>query len=65
MSRTNERTKFWAILAIVNIAAIVYPISLDTNAESSDQQMMALLVLVGKGLVLAVVDGVSAVIAYA
>jgi hypothetical protein len=65
MSRNNQRTKFWTILAIFNIVAIVYPISLYTNAEGSDQQISALLVLVGIGFMLAVVDAVSALIAYA
>ena len=65
MSRNNQRTKFWTILAIFNIVGIVYPISLYTNAETSDQQISALLVLVGIGLVLAVVDAASALIAYA
>jgi len=65
VSRNNQRTKFWTILAIFNIVGIVYPISLYTNAETSDQQISALLVLVGIGLVLAVVDAASALIAYA
>jgi hypothetical protein len=64
MRRTNQRTKFWTILAIINIAAIAYPISLYNNAEGGDQQISALLVLVGTGLVLAVVDAVSALMAY-
>lgn len=64
MNRTNQRTKFWTILAIINIAAIAYPILLYTNAESGDNQISALLALVGTGLVLAVVDAVSALIAY-
>jgi len=64
MSRTSQRTRFWTILAIVNIVAIAYPISLYTNAESSDNQISALLVLVGTALVLAVVDAMSALMAY-
>lgn len=46
------------------IATIAYPISLYTNAETSDNQISALLILVGTGLVLAVVDAVSALMAY-
>jgi len=64
MSRTNQRPTFWTILAIVNIAAIAYPISLYNNADSGDQQISALLALVGTGLVLAVVDAVSALMAF-
>jgi hypothetical protein len=64
MSRTNQRTKFWTILAIINVAAFAYPINLFTNADSTDTQISALLVLVGTGFVLAVVDAVSALMAY-
>ena len=65
MSRSNQETKFWTILVVVNIAAIIYPINLYTNNQGTDQQITAVLVLVGTGFVLAVVDAVSALIAYA
>jgi hypothetical protein len=64
MSRPKQKTKFWAILFLVNLAGIVYPISLCTNAESIEQQISALLVVVGTGLVLAAVDAACALIAY-
>jgi hypothetical protein len=64
MSRNKQRTKFWAIMAIVNIGAILCPMSLYTGAETIDQEISGLLLLVGTALVLAVVDAVSALIAY-
>jgi hypothetical protein len=64
MNRISQRTKFWTILAVVNFATIVYLLSLYTNAENADQQISALLALVGAGLVLAVVDAVSALMVY-
>jgi len=64
MSRNKQRTKSWAIVAIVNIAAILYPMNRYSSAGTIEQQISGLLLLVGTALVLAVVDTVSALIAY-
>lgn len=64
MSQPNQKAKFWAILMLINIAVIVYPINLYTNADSNEQEISALVVLVGTGFVMAIIDAVCALMAY-
>ena len=64
MQRSNHKLKFWTVLAIVNIAAIVYPMNLYANAEGNDQQGFAVVILLGIIFLLAIVDLVSAIVAY-
>src|SRR5271166_649455 len=60
----TQKTRFWVILAIINIAAMIYPVSLYAQADSNDTQLFAALVLVGVGFLLAITDTVSAVVTY-
>ncbi len=60
----NQRTRFWVILALVNIAAMIYPVSLYAQADSSDTQLYGALVLVGVAVLLVVTDTVSALLVY-
>ena len=55
--------EFWAVLATLNVLALMYPIKLLVRANSVDQNLFAICVLVGSLFLLPVVDAVSIVIA--
>ncbi|MGA3128205.1 MAG: hypothetical protein ABSD13_16005 [Candidatus Korobacteraceae bacterium] len=64
MTRKTQKTKFWTILAIINIAAMIYPFSQYVQAESNDTQLFAVILLFCIAFLLAVADTVSAIVAY-
>jgi hypothetical protein len=63
MTRRNDKKKFWAILAVVNIAVMIYPVGLYVQADSNDK-LFATIVLVGAAFLLALTDTVSTLVAY-
>ena len=64
MTQKTPKTKFWLILAALNIAALLYPVGLYLQADSNDTQLSAIIVVVGIAFVLAVTDTVSALLVY-
>ena len=64
MAHKSSRTRFWTILAIINIAAMIYPVGLYFQAESSDSQFVATVVMLCVAFVLAIMDTVSALVVY-
>jgi hypothetical protein len=64
MKRQRAREDFWLVLGLINLVAMVYPISCCLQANSMEDQLMAVFVLVGVGLLLAIVDTVSIAVAY-
>jgi len=64
MTQTTQKTKFWVILAIINIAAMIYPVTLYVQAGSSDTQFFAAIVLLGIAFLLAIGDMMSAILVY-
>jgi hypothetical protein len=52
------------ILAIINILAMIYPVTLYFQADNSDAQLFATIVLLGAAFLLAITDTVSAIVAY-
>lgn len=64
MKKKKSREEFWLILGIVNLLALVYPMSCYLRADSIEDQIVAVSVLIGLGLLLAIVDTVSIVVAY-
>jgi hypothetical protein len=64
MTQKTPKTKFWLILAALNIAALLYPVGLYLQADSNDTQLTAIIVVVGIAFVLAVTDTVSALLVY-
>jgi len=64
MTQKTPETKFWLILAALNIAALLYPVGLYLQADSNDTQLSAIIVVVGIAFVLAVTDTVSALLVY-
>ena len=64
MKHNVSKTRFWLTLALVNVAVMVYPIGLYLQAESSYNQVVATLIMLGVAAVLVITDLVSAIVAY-
>ena len=64
MAQPAPNTRFWAILAVVNLAILAYPVQLYMQADSGDAQLLAVVIVLGVGFVLAVMDTVSAIMRY-
>jgi hypothetical protein len=64
MSQKSKKTRFWTILTTVNIVAMIYPVTLYFQADNSDAQFFAAIVLLGAAFLLAITDTVSAIVAY-
>jgi hypothetical protein len=63
MKTNKPTTEFWAVLTMVNVLALIYPIHLLLRAVSVDENLFATFVLVGSLFLPVVVDAVSIVIA--
>jgi hypothetical protein len=63
MKTNKPTTEFWAVLTMVNVLALIYPIHLLLRAASVDENLFATFVLVGSFFLLVVVDAVSVLIA--
>ena len=64
MRKNKTKEQFWAILGSLNIIAMAYPIGTYLRADTMEDQILAVSVLVGVGLLLAIVDTVSIVVSY-
>lgn len=64
MRKTKTKEEFWYVLASLNILAIAYPISAYLRADSSEDQILGVSLLVGVGLLLAILDTVSITVSY-
>jgi len=64
MRQKTQKSKFWVILAIINIAVMIYPVALYVQADSGDTQFFAAIVLLGTAFLLAITDTMSAILAY-
>ena len=49
---------------MINIVAMIYPVTLYLQADNSDAQFFATIVLFGAAFLLAITDTVSAIVAY-
>ena len=65
MARKRPKTQFWLILLLINIAAMIYPVAMMVQADSSESRIYALLAALGVVFMLALINWVSTVIAYA
>lgn len=63
-AHNNQTARFWAILTIVNVVVMTYPVRLYLQADTADAQLLATAIVVGVGFVLAVTDAVSAIMKY-
>jgi uncharacterized membrane protein YhaH (DUF805 family) len=64
MKKRKAREDFWLILGLINLVAMIYPMSCYLQADSMENQIMAVFVLCGVGLLLAIADAVSIAVAY-
>jgi len=62
MKKDKPKTQFWTVLAAVNVLAVTYPINLLIRAERADENLVAIVVLLGVIALLLVVDAVSIVV---
>ena len=63
-AKTNKLSKqFWAVLAMINVMALIYPWGLLRHAESSDETLIAALALMVIPFLLLVADVITVVIA--
>jgi hypothetical protein len=63
MKRNKSTTNFWPVLAAVNVLALTYPINLLFRVESTDEKLVATIVLIGSLFLLMLGNAVSIVVA--
>lgn len=61
----TQATRFWLILILINVAAMVYPLSLYIQADGADARIFTGLIVVGVAFLLTITDAVTLIIAYA
>lgn len=64
MKKQKAGDNFWFVLGIINLLALAYPMSSYLQADSTEDQILGVVILFAVGLVLAIVDTVSIVVAY-
>lgn len=64
MRKNKTKDQFWYTLGSVNVVAMAYPIGTYLRADSMEDQILAVAVLVGVALLLAIVDTVSIAVSY-
>ena len=64
MRQRSSKARFWTILTMINIVAMIYPVTLYFQADNSDAQFFATIVLAASAFLLALTDAVSAIVAY-
>ncbi len=64
MKKQKAREDFWLVLGLINLLAMVYPMSSYLRTDGIADQVLWVCIHFGIGLVLAIVDTVSIVGAY-
>jgi hypothetical protein len=64
MKQQKSKHNFWFVLAIINMVAMVYPLSSYLQADSMEDQVLAVFIVAGVALVMGIIDTVSIVFAY-
>lgn len=64
MRKNKTKDQFWYTLGSVNVIAMAYPVGTYLRADSMEDQILAVAVLVGVALLLAIVDTVSIAVSY-
>ncbi len=62
--KKSSKTRFWLILASLNILAFIYPIGLLIGSDDDATQLFAFVVLMTGFIFVAIADAVSIVFAY-
>ncbi|MGA7400230.1 MAG: hypothetical protein WCC99_10805 [Candidatus Sulfotelmatobacter sp.] len=65
MKGNKPSIEFWTVLAVVSVLLLIYPVNLLLRANSDDENLLAIGILVGFLFLLVVVDAVSIVAAEA
>jgi uncharacterized membrane protein YhaH (DUF805 family) len=61
MKKAKSRDEFWLVLVILHVLAMVYPTRVYLSADSIEDQIMALAILFGLGMLF---DTVSIMVTY-
>jgi hypothetical protein len=64
MKKQKARDNFWFVLGIINLLIMIYPLNCYMQADSGEDHLVAVLILVAAGLVLAIINAVSITVAY-
>lgn len=64
MKRKQPNDLFWAVLGILNLLAVCYPLNLWLEADDELGRLVAIVALIGAGLLLAILDMVTIVFVY-
>ena len=64
MKKGGPTAAFWKGLVMLNVLAMIYPVSLFLRAESDDDRLLATFVLIGSVFLLLIADAVSILVAY-
>jgi len=64
VQKKKTKEQFWYVLGSLNVVALAYPIGRYMRADSMEDQILAACVLVGAGLLLAIVDTISITVSY-
>ena len=64
MQKKNPGDLFWLLLGVFNVLAASFPLKLCLEAEDDLERLLAILAVIGVGLLVTIVDAVSIVIAY-
>lgn len=64
MKKPKPKEDFWLMLGLINLLAVVYPMSCYLQADGMEDQILGIFMLCGVGLLLAIVDTISIAVAY-
>jgi hypothetical protein len=64
VTRTKSKSRFWTVLTIVNLLILLCPLSMVYGWDGLNGTVVGVVALCGVGLVLAVVDMISVLLAY-
>jgi len=64
MKKRKSKDQFWFVLGTLNLLAITYPISAYLRADTGVDEFGAVVVLMGIGVLLTIIDTVSIMAAY-
>ena len=64
MTGNRSKSGFWTVVAVVNLLALAYPISMLCDAGTQEETFMGIIVFCVVALVLATADLISVLLAY-
>jgi hypothetical protein len=64
MERNRNKSHFWIVLTLANLALMMYPVSMYLKADTDSAQVLAAVLMVSIALVLAIGDVVCVIAEY-